>query len=415
MRTSRGRQRPKFGVTLLTSYPSKVARNPHLTAKLQGFGASIFAEMSALAVEHDAVNVGQGFPDFGPPEEVAEAAIRAIRDGHNQYPPAPGLPALRDAISAHQERFWDLHYDPNTEITVTAGATEAVCASLLGLCDTGDEVVMFEPFYDSYLASISLAVATPKVVPLRAESADESFTFDPEDLRHAISSRTRVLLLNNPHNPTGKVFSRAELELIAEACVENDLVAVTDDVYEHLVFDGEYIPLASFPGMRDRTVVISSAGKTFSATGWKIGWVCAPPLLNQAVRTTKQFMTFGNGTPFQHAITFALGMDDSYFESFIINYTARRDRFAEGLRAAGFGVHPCAGTYFISADIRPLGFSDGHDFCRSLPEKAGVAAVPAAAFYSDRRRGNHLVRFAFCKTNALLDEAADRLHKAFGS
>lgn len=369
--------------------------------------------MSALAIQSGAVNLGQGFPDFGPPEEIADAAVAAIRAGHNQYPPSAGIPDLREAIALHQKRFWDLDYDPATEITVTAGATEAVCAALLGSCDTGDEVVMFEPFYDSYLACIALAGATAKTIPLTAASADETFHFDPDDLHRSISAKTKILLLNNPHNPTGKVFSRSELEIIAKVCVSNDLVAVTDDVYEHLVFDGEYVPLASFPGMRERTIVISSAGKTFSATGWKIGWVCAPPLLNDVVRTTKQFMTFANGTPFQHAIAHALQMDDAYFRSFVEDYAARRDRFAAGLKQAGFGVHPCAGTYFISADIRPLGFADGYDFCRSLPQVAGVAAVPAAAFYSDRRRGAHLVRFAFCKTDAVLDEGIDRLHKAF--
>lgn len=387
-------------------------RNPHLTAKLQGFGTTIFAEMSALAAEHRAVNLGQGFPDFGPPEEMAESAIRAIREGHNQYPPNPGIPQLRESIAAHQKRFWNLDYDPATEITATTGATEGVCAALMALCDSGDEVVMFEPFYDSYQATAAMAGAIVKTVPLSAPTTDASFTFDPEDLHQAVTSKTRIFLLNDPHNPTGKVFSREELELIAKVCIENDLVAVTDDVYEHLVFEGEHIPLASLPGMRERTVMISSAGKTFSCTGWKIGWVCAPPLLNAAVRTAKQFMTFATGTPFQHAVAEALASDDAYFKDFLAGYTARRDKLAAGLKEAGFGVHPCEGTYFISADVRPLGTDDGYEFCRTLPERAGVAAIPAAAFYADRRRGNHLVRFAFCKTDAVLDEGLARLQKA---
>ncbi len=384
-------------------------RNPYLSAKLQGFGTTIFAEMSTLALEHDAVNLGQGFPDFGPPAEVAEAAQEAIHAGHNQYAPSPGIPPLRRAVAQHQQRFWGLTYDPDTEITVTAGATEAICSSLQALCDTGDEVVMFEPFYDSYQASVAMAGAIVRGVPLRPESEGARFTFDPADLDHAITPKTRVLLLNNPHNPTGKVFTRAELQQIARICVEHDLVAVTDDVYEHLVFDHEYIPLPSLPGMRDRTVLISSAGKSFSVTGWKIGWICAPPLLTSAVRTAKQFMTFTNGTPFQHAVAVALNLPGDYYASFHEKYSARRNRLECGLEEAGFAVHPSEGTYFITADIRPLGYSDDFDFCRTLPKTAGVAAIPTSVFYADPRRGRHLVRFAYCKTDAVLDEGISRL------
>jgi N-succinyldiaminopimelate aminotransferase len=386
-----------------------MTRNPYLSAKLQGFGTTIFAEMSALAIEHDAVNLGQGFPDFGPPEEIAQAAIDAIKAGHNQYAPSPGIPSLRQAIADHQSRFWELDYDPDTETTVTAGATEAICASLQALCDTGDEVVMFEPFYDSYQASVAMAGAVVRGVPLAAEGPDAPFSFDPDDLEHAIGPKTRLILLNNPHNPTGKVFTRAELELIARVCVEHDLVAVTDDVYEHLVFDGDYIPLSSLPGMKERTVLISSAGKSFSVTGWKIGWVCAPPLLTAAVRTAKQFMTFTNGTPFQHAVAEALRLDDAYFTSFVDDYRARRDRLSIGLQKAGFGVHPSQGTYFITVDIRPLGYEDDFEFCRLLPTKAGVVAIPTSVFYADARRAKHLVRFAYCKTDAVLDEGISRL------
>jgi N-succinyldiaminopimelate aminotransferase len=380
-------------------------RLPHLTSRLQGFGTTIFAEMTALAVEHDAVNLGQGFPDFAPPEQVTEAAVAAIRAGHNQYAPGNGIPALRQAIAEHQRRFWSLDYEPDTEITVTAGATEAICATLQALCESGDEVVMFEPYYDSYLASVAMAGAAHRVVTLEPPG----FSYHQADFEAAITPKTRIVLLNSPHNPTGKVFSRQELEHIATLCVTHDLIAVTDEVYEHMAFDGEHLPLAAFPGMRERTVMISSAGKTFSVTGWKIGWVCAPPQLTVAVRTAKQFMTFTNGTPFQHAIAEALGMPDAYFTDLADGYRARRDRLVAGLGEVGFEVFPPAGTYFVTADIRPLGFDDGLEFCRTLPAKAGVVAVPTSVFYVDPRRGRHLVRFAFCKTDEVLEAGITRL------
>jgi N-succinyldiaminopimelate aminotransferase len=380
-------------------------RIPYLTARLQGFGTTIFAEMTALAVEHDAVNLGQGFPDFAPPEQVTEAAVAAIRAGHNQYAPGNGIPALRQAIAEHQRRFWSLDYEPDTEITVTAGATEAICATLQALCESGDEVVMFEPYYDSYLASVAMAGAAHRVVTLEPPG----FSYHQADFEAAITPKTRIVLLNSPHNPTGKVFSRQELEHIATLCVTHDLIAVTDEVYEHMAFDGEHLPLAAFPGMRERTVMISSAGKTFSVTGWKIGWVCAPPQLTVAVRTAKQFMTFTNGTPFQHAIAEALGMPDAYFTDLADGYRARRDRLVAGLGEVGFEVFPPAGTYFVTADIRPLGFDDGLEFCRTLPAKAGVVAVPTSVFYVDPRRGRHLVRFAFCKTDEVLEAGITRL------
>jgi N-succinyldiaminopimelate aminotransferase len=380
-------------------------RLPHLTSRLQGFGTTIFAEMTALALAHDAVNLGQGFPDFAAETSITDAAVDAIRAGHNQYAPGPGLPALRTAIAEHQQRFWHLTYDPDPEVTVTAGATEAICAALQALCETGDEVVLFEPYYDSYLASVAMAGAVPKVVTLRAPD----FAYDPADLQAAITPKTRVLLLNSPHNPTGKVFSRTELEHIAALCLEHDLVAVTDEVYEHLVFAGGHLPLAALPGMRERTVTISSAGKTFSVTGWKIGWVCAPPPLTVAVRTAKQFLTFTNGTPFQHAIAGALQLDDGYFTQLLDGYRARRDRLVGGLRDAGFDAFEPDGTYFVTVDVRALGFDDDVEFCRLLPAKAGVAAIPCSVFYADARRGRGLVRFAFCKTDAVLDEGIARL------
>jgi N-succinyldiaminopimelate aminotransferase len=383
-------------------------RLPYLTSRLQGFGTTIFAEMTALAMANDAVNLGQGFPDFSAPGPVLAAAQEAIAAGHNQYAPGNGLPDLRAAIAAHQRRFWDLDYDPDAEVTVSAGATEAICATLLALCDTGDEVVMFEPYYDSYRASVAMAGAVERVVTLRA-APGAPFAFDPDDLDLVITPKTRAILLNSPHNPTGKVFTRDELAHIARLCVEHDLVAVTDEVYEHLVFEGEHIPLASLPGMRERTVTISSAGKTFSVTGWKIGWICAPPALTTAVRTAKQFMTYTNGTPFQHAVTAALALDDGFFDDLAEGYRARRDRLVKGLLDAGFDVHPAEGTYFVTADIRSVGYDDDVAFCRELPGRAGVAAIPHSVFYVDPRRGRHLVRFAFCKTDALLDEGIHRL------
>jgi N-succinyldiaminopimelate aminotransferase len=377
----------------------------YLASRLRTFETTIFAEMSALAVRTGAINLGQGFPDVDGPVEVAEAAIAAIRAGHNQYPPGIGIPELRHAIAEHQQRFYGLAFDPDVEVLVTAGATEGIAASLLALCEPGDEVVMFEPYYDSYAACTALAGATRRVVTLRTPD----YSFDPEELVGAITPRTRLLLLNSPHNPTGKVFTREELELIARVCVEHDLLAITDEVYEHLVFDGEHLPLASFPGMRDRTVTISSGGKSFSFTGWKIGWVCATPALVAAVRTVKQFLTFANGAPFQHAIAHALRLDDGYFRTFVDDLRTKRDRLSEGLSAAGFEVFEPAGTYFVTTDIRPFGETDGAAFCRALPERCGVVAVPNVVFYDDEDAGRSLVRFTFCKRLDVLDEAIGRL------
>jgi N-succinyldiaminopimelate aminotransferase len=380
-------------------------RAPYLSSRLQGFGTTIFAEMSALAVKTGAVNLGQGFPDTDGPAEIAEAAIDAIRAGHNQYPPGIGIPELRHAIADHQHHWYGLDFDPDTEVLVTAGATEAIAAALLALCEPGDEVVTFEPYYDSYAASTSMAGAQRKVVTLRPPD----YHFDPDALRDAITPRTRLVLLNSPHNPTGKVFSRAELEVIADVCRTHDLIAVTDEVYEHLVFEGEHIPLATLPGMRDRTVTISSAGKTFSFTGWKIGWVCAsPPLLN-AVKTAKQFLTYVNGAPFQYAIAEGLALPDERIIEFGADLRRRRDQLCEGLAAAGFTVYPPSGTYFVTTDIRPFGEDDGLAFCRALPERCGVVAVPNVVFYDDKDAGRSLVRFTFCKRPDVLDEAIRRL------
>ncbi len=383
-------------------------RHPHLSARLHGFGTTIFAEMSQLAADTGAVNLGQGFPDFDGPSTVADAAVAAIRDGHNQYAPGRGVPTLRHAIAEHQQRFRGLSLDPETEIVVTAGATEAICAALQGLCDTGDEVVAFEPFYDSYQASAAMAGAWLRPVPLRVE--DGRFTFSDADLRAAVSDRTRLILLNSPHNPTGKVFTREELQRIADVAIANDLVVVTDEVYEHLVFaPHEHISIATLNGMRERTLVISSGGKTFSFTGWKIGWCHGPEQLVDAVLTAKQFMTYVNGTPFQHAIATALRLPDDYFSGFRDDFAARRDRLCDGLAAAGFAVVKPEGTYFATVDIRVFGDIDGLALCRALPGLVGVAAIPEQVFFADPRDGRHLVRFAFCKTDEVLDEGVRRL------
>lgn len=382
---------------------------PHLNRRLAEFGTTIFAEMSALAVSTGSINLGQGFPDTDGPEEIREAAVRALREGRgNQYPPGPGIPELRTAVAAHQQRRYGLPYDPDTEVLVTAGATEAIAASLLALLEPGDEVVALEPYYDSYAASIAMAGGTRVPVTLRPHEG--SFRLDLDELRAAVTDRTRLLLINTPHNPTGTVLTRAELAAIAELAVERDLLVVTDEVYEHLVFgDAEHLPLASFPGMRERTVTIGSAGKTFSFTGWKVGWVTAAPELVSAVRSVKQFLTYVSSGPFQYAVAEALALPDSYFEGFRRSMQTRRDILARGLAEAGFEVFRPAGTYFITTDIRPLGEKDGFAFCRALPERAGVVAIPNAVFYDDREAGAPFVRFAFCKREEVLGEAAERL------
>ncbi|MEM7353835.1 MAG: methionine aminotransferase [Acidobacteriota bacterium] len=381
------------------------ARQPYLTSRLQGFGTNVFTEFSALAQRHDAVNLGQGFPDFDGPDFIKDAAIRAIREGHNQYCRMSGIPALNQAVAAHQKRFYDLDYDPDRQVTVMNGATECLFATFQALCEVGDEVIYFEPFYDSYRAGVAMAGAVDKPITLRSPD----FTYSPEELERAIGPKTRLLLLNTPHNPTGRVFSRAELEHLADLCRRHDLLVISDEVYEHLVFDGEHIPIATLPGMYERTLTLSSTGKTFSMTGWKIGYVCAPEPLTHAVRTAHQFITFCNSAPLQPAMAEALMADDDFFHQFLAEYRERRDRLCDGLADVGFGVQPPAGTYFVVADIRPLGFDDDVEFCRMLPEKVGVAAIPPTAFYVNKAAGRHLARFAFCKSLDLLDEAIRRL------
>jgi N-succinyldiaminopimelate aminotransferase len=382
-----------------------------LVGRMRPFGTTIFSEMSALAARTGSVNLGQGFPDTDGPPEMLAAAAEALRSGANQYPPLPGIPALRAAVVAHEQRFWGLERDPETEVVVTAGATEAVAASILGLCEPGDEVVCFEPYYDSYAASIALAGAVRRPVTLRP-GPDGRYGFDAEELRAAFGPRTRMILLNTPHNPTGKVFTGPELALIARLCQEHDVYAVTDEVYEHLVFTDSpapHLPLATLPGMRERTLRISSAGKTFSCTGWKVGWATGPARLVSAAMRVKQFLTFVNAGPLQPAVAVALGLPDSYFTGFRDAMQSRRDRLVSGLTDAGFGVLPSEGTYFVTADITPLGGTDGVDFCRALPERCGVVAVPTQVFYDHRERGQRLIRFAFCKREDVIDEAARRL------
>ena len=383
-----------------------------LNRRLAGLGTTIFAEMSARAVATGSINLGQGFPDADGPQEIAQAAAEAILKGRgNQYPPGPGIPELREAIVAHQQRFYGLGYDPATEVLVTAGATEAVAATLLALVEPGDEVIAFEPYYDSYAANIAMAGGTRVPVTLRPPR----FRPDLGQLREKITERTRLILLNTPHNPTGAVFTRDELQAIARIAVEHDLLVVTDEVYEHLVFNGEHCPIAQFPGMRERTVSISSAGKTFSFTGWKIGWVTAAPELVAAVKTTKQFMTYVSGGPFQYAIAQALALPDSYYVQLREDLRAKRDLLATGLREIGFEVYQPDGTYFITTDIAALGEQDGIEFCRTLPDRAGVVAIPSSVFYDDKEAGRTQVRFAFCKRKEVLQEALTKLAKLKGA
>ena len=385
-----------------------------MTSKLDGFGTTIFAEMSALAVETGAINLGQGFPDTDGPREVLDAAIAAIEGGTNQYPPLLGDPVLRQAIADHQRRWYDIDLDPASEIVVTAGATEALAGALLGMLDAGDEVVLFEPMYDSYQAGIALAGARP--VPVLLEPGDDGrYGFDADRFRAAITPATKLILLNTPHNPTGKVFTRDELALVADVAREHDLVVVTDEVYEHLLFDGnEHIPISTLPGMAERTLTISSGGKTFHTTGWKIGWMSGPAPLVTAARTAKQFLTFVNGAPFQPAMAAGLGLPDSYFERLAGDLESARDRLVEGLIAAGFTTYVPEATYFATVDIRSVDPNgDGMTFCRTLPERCGVVAVPNEVFYANPEHGRHLVRFACCKRPEVIDEAARRLAEGF--
>jgi N-succinyldiaminopimelate aminotransferase len=377
---------------------------------MREFGETIFAEMSALATATGSINLGQGFPDEDGPKAMLDVAVEAIRSGGNQYPPGPGVPELREAVAEQRLERYGLSYDPMSEVYVTVGATEGIAASVLALAGPGDEVIVFEPYYDSYAAVIALAGAVRRPVMLRP--VEGRFTFDPDELRAAVGPRTRAVLVNSPHNPAGTVFTRGELEAIAAVCRDHDLVAITDEVYEYLTFDGtEHIPLATLDGMRERTVSVSSAGKTFSATGWKTGWITAPARYVRAVQTVKQFLTYAVSAPYQRAAAYALANETAWVGELRASLQAKRDRLVAGLEAAGFTAYRPQGTYFVQADIRPLGFSDGLELARALPGKAGVVAIPTQVFYDHADAGAHFVRFAFCKKDEVIDEAVERLRR----
>lgn len=368
---------------------------------------TVFAEMSALAAATGSINLGQGFPDEDGPVEVLDAAVEAIRQGVNQYPPGRGTPDLRAAISEHQAHWYGLQVDPDREVLVTAGATEALAATLLALVEPGDEVITFEPFYDAYGALIRLAGASHVTVPLTAPD----FLPDEDTLRAAFSDRTRAVLVNTPHNPTGRALPAEVLATVVELAARHDAVIVTDEVYEHLTFDVPHVPIATLPGAAERTVTVSSAGKTFSTTGWKIGWLTAPPALVDAITTVKQYLTFVNGAPFQPAVATGLRLPDAVFTGIAAELSAKHDLLAAGLRAAGFEVMRPDGGYFVLADAAPLGYGDARELCLRLPELAGVVGVPVSAFVRPDHAAGYrsLVRFAFCKRRSVLEDAAARL------
>ncbi len=381
-------------------------------SRLRPYATTVFAEMSALAARVGAVNLGQGFPDEDGPPAMLKAAQDAIAEGVNQYPPGIGIQALREAVAAQRKRTYGIDYDPATEVLVTVGATEAIASAVLGLVEPASEVILIQPFYDSYSPVVAMAGARRVVAPLVPHG--RGFALDVDALRRAVTPRTRALMLNSPHNPTGTVLGEDELAAIAEIAVDADLLVITDEVYEHLVFDEHrHIPLAGFDGMAERTVTISSAAKMFNCTGWKIGWACGPAELLDGVRAAKQYLTYVGGAPFQPAVAEALNSEDAWVAELRMSLQHRRDQLTRGLTEVGFRVHDSAGTYFVCADPRPLGYDDSTAFCAALPEQVGVAAIPLTAFCDpaaeDWTRWNHLVRFTFCKRKDTLDEAIRRL------
>jgi N-succinyldiaminopimelate aminotransferase len=386
-------------------------------SRLRPYAITVFAEMSALAARIGAVNLGQGFPDEDGPPAMLKTAENAIAEGVNQYPPGLGIAPLREAIAAQRRRHFGIEYDPDTEVLVTVGATEAIAAAVIGLVEPGSEVVLIEPFYDSYSPVVAMAGCRRVTVPLVADG--RGFVIDVDALRRAITPRTRALIVNSPHNPTGMVATDAELTAIAELAAANDLLVITDEVYEQLVFDGRrHLPLAGYPGMAERTVTISSAAKMFNCTGWKIGWACGPSELIAGVRAAKQYLSYVGGAPFQPAVAHALDTEDAWVATLRESFQAKRDRLASALTDIGFGVHDSFGTYFLCADPRPLGYADSATFCADLPERAGVAAIPMSAFCDPDAAHigdwNHLVRFAFCKRDDTMEEAIRRLRTLKG-
>ncbi|MGA0209330.1 MAG: pyridoxal phosphate-dependent aminotransferase [Candidatus Nanopelagicales bacterium] len=378
-----------------------------LVARMREHSTSVFAEMSDLARRTESINLGQGFPDTDGPAKVAEVARACIADGRgNQYPPATGVPELRHAISAHADRFYGLRIDPDTDVLVTTGASEAIQSALLAFVERGDEVLMFEPWFDIYGAGISLANGVRVGVPLTGENLRP----DIDALKDAITPRTKVLLINTPHNPTGIVFTRSELVAIAQIAIDNDLLVISDEAYEHLWFDDHrHIPIATLPGMWERTITIGSGGKTFSFTGWKVGWAYGPAHLISAVKVVRQHLSFVSGGPFQYAIAHGLGMPDQYFEEFRHDLSAKRDLLTAGLSELGLGVLTSQGTYFLTTDVRPLGYEDGLSFCRDIAERARVVAIPHQLLCDDESFAAPYVRWAFCKRREVLDEALQRL------
>jgi N-succinyldiaminopimelate aminotransferase len=379
-----------------------------MAQRVSKFGTTIFFEMTNLANQYQAVNLGQGFPDFSGPDFIKQAAIRAIQADINQYAPGSGRPLLREAIAQKVARYYGLPVDPASEVTVTHGATEAIFAAILGLVNPGDEVILFEPYYDSYLPSVQIAGGVPRFYTLRPPD----WTIDARQLTNLFTDKTKLIIVNTPHNPTGKVYSEAELRLIAELCQQHEVIALVDEVYEHIVFDKrKHISLAAMPGMSHRTVTISSAGKTFSMTGWKVGWTVAAPELTQAVFRIHQFVTYSGAAPLQEAVAIALQSADDYYAELSAMYQANRDFLAGALSEAGLKPIMPQGTYFIMVDISQLDFPDDVTFCRYLTTEIGVAAIPPSAFYLDPADGAKLARFAFCKTRPTLEEAARRLQK----